>query len=656
MATSIEITTDGVYKPGAGTYLYGYGHFWIDSYRQDEVTIKGYGYAYSDRSIQNGVACCGGGSGWDTGIKIGYGVTNRGNPVAHWSYEDTWNRLSSDRTVDMWVEVYGTKVDGYSAYNNGSTSGSYDSPLAIKYGQLVIPAIATSAVPAPPVVQISGNVVKPRVAVTANATWYRLEEKLNNGAWTDKGETYPDYTYSYTLPDCTYVQYRVKTRGADGVTKVSDPSPVLYTTPNPPAGLTIQQPSASSPTLKLTWSNMAPAYDKVEISRSTNANMSGATVVFTGKAATFTDTTTSASVPTYYYRARTYAPHGAVTSLYWTGYTPTVSKSVVTAPNKPTDFVRVGDVNSASYSFTWGHSSTETNNPQEFILMSKEGTGAWVELSRHAPTARSATIALPVGSVRSFKIIAVNVAGQAESAATPVLYNKPFCAQVVSMESDTTLPWVKKFTFQETSGYKNLGEVHTLSFAYAGSASPIKVVDIPAAGWTGTYALNAAEPGFIPNKNIQVTHTVRFTSLPDSTAMRESSWAAPYYLPTGYGGAFIPSITQTSTINLQHNPAIQTGQGLTYKVYRNAKLVATHANVPFETTQTFPMPPGAAALSEIFVGVFHPWFSFAVASPTVSVDLDQSPVYIGKQRFLAYKITPTNPNPVPLSITRIEGN
>jgi hypothetical protein len=348
-----DVTTQGVLKPSAGTYLYGFGTFWV-SLTDTQATVHGTGYAYSDASIQNGVRCQGN-IGTSVFSDAGAGVTNRGDHIAAWSMSRTYDRGAYDASAIVGVRIWGEPVGGWNGYNNGSTSGSQAAPLAYAQGEVAIPALATVAVPPAPDVSGPGDSPSVTVAAVAGAVAYRLAwSEAGSGTWTDYGQVSPGVPYTMSfLPNRAYV-LRASAQAPGGAWTDGVVSDTYYTTPAPPSGLSANV-TGTGTTVRLTWLDNALATSTVELERADDgAFTSGVVTVYSGPPVPlFTDTVVNG--PEYFYRVRCHAAGGT------TEWSATAQAATLLPPNAVYSFYRNPPADAADadvFRLTWHSNDT----------------------------------------------------------------------------------------------------------------------------------------------------------------------------------------------------------------------------------------------------------------------------------------------------------
>lgn len=360
-----EVRTAGVLKPSAGTYLWGYGNYFISSEDAYGVTIQGSGFAYSDYSIQNGVRC----AGWigTVGSNLGAGVTNGGSQIAHWSVSRYLAKTASGFNIDCGIKVWGEVVNGWGAYNNGSWAGTRDSPLARNTVNIWVPPLARAATPPAPTVTGSGNGRVVRCPAVSNGVTYRLMYSQKGGAWQVYtffgGTVQPNTNISFGLVANSMYRFRYDVQGPDGVWVTGAVSRDQYTIPTNPSGLTASVASGST-AVNLSWSTNAYAATQIQLQRSNYSDFRLPTMVYQG-AVKNSHVDRPPAGGQYYYRVRALSP-------YWvnTGWSNAATVRAIQPPARLTGFKRVAPWNSNAHTFTWVNNST-TAAPYSYIKVQK---------------------------------------------------------------------------------------------------------------------------------------------------------------------------------------------------------------------------------------------------------------------------------------------
>jgi hypothetical protein len=451
-----RIQTVGVRKPSANTLLYGVLDYDIQT-GGEACVINTSAFAYSDYSIQNGVVCAiGYGSTSNNTLEQsrGYGVTNTSNPIAQNSAPSIIvYRTYVDQTIEINVRIWGESVSGYGAYNNGSSSGAWGSPLAIARASITIPAKPAAGHPEIVVDKTQDNVARVTVRATSGGAAYRyIAKDVSTGAETAVNVVADSWNF-FTMPDGSAYEFFGEAQNGNGVWSRGQTSGRFYSRPIPPTNLTASINGAS---VNLRWSGVQiHGSNGLMVSRRA-VNTTAWTVVGYPSvgATTFTDTPLGGAWE-YKVTLNVQLPPGSFPLIFIDSNTTTAVSMVPPLPvsnlvvdsTLPGDFVHI----------SWTNNPVSGTSPYSDISIECRDNGTKVLTVDLTAEHTEFDLKMPRGTVWDIAVVASNAAGSTPASVADRAIGRPHDAlvsvikvekNVVTYEIDTT---AVKFNVTPTS-------------------------------------------------------------------------------------------------------------------------------------------------------------------------------------------------------------
>ena len=638
-----EIWTPGVYKPSAGTYLYGYGNFWVVWETETQVGVHGEGFAYSDYSVQNGVVCAGAvGGNWNYGT----GVTNGGAHIAHWMSERVFDKNNSWQWASAELKVYGETVDGWWGYTNGSWSGNSGSPLAFASTGFNIAPLNAASTPVAPTVSGSGSSWSVSFPASSHATNYVLNRWNPTTGRVQIGAASPNTTYSYSLGANTEYRFSVDARGYNGYWAGGPESPSIYTTPTAPSTLVA---SAVGTRVDLAWSTNAYNASSVRVERSASSTFaSGIVVVYDGTPKnTHSDTPPIDGSGTWYYRVRATAPGGT------TGYSNTASATTMVPPSPVSALSRTAPFDSNEFILTWTRNPTTLGPYSSITVQSRSpGGSTWQTLATLSGDDATYTHVAEAPVALEFVVRVSNAAGSSSSEVIGPLYGK--CKDPAVIGNTVTKSNVGvTFTFDRSPmpAGATLAIQTQRAFSTDGGATWGSWFDVSHTTTSNSFAVS-----YVADKMKIVRHRARLTysGLPDGTD-RVSQWVqaestvgfAPLKPSVSYN-----KDTLTARVTLPADDVGSSSAKRTVKFYVDG--VLNHASTSISgAASSFDLPDVCpCSLFKISAGVTTEFSATEVKSDELAIDFDTTQAIIGGRRHLAFLVYPDRVVPAKVATVR----
>lgn len=622
------ITTSGVLKPSAGTYLYGRCEYTV-SHTDTVTTVRVTSYAYSDASIQNGVACAPYHSTPLESAPAATGVTNRTAQIAKSTYTWLWARKASAYTVYVGTKIWGTTVSGYSGYTNGSTTGSASSPLAKVQANISVPALPAAGKPTCSVAfggTSSSATATIYSSTVSGAASYVYEYRYTTVSGTTDWLTAPA-SHQVSMANNRAYQFRVGAVGYNGVTNYSTavPSGGEYTTPTAPSGLSA---SASGTSVKLSWATNALRATTVQIQRATNsAFTTGVATIYNGAAKkTHTD---SYSGGTVYYRVRAVAPGGT------TGWSNVASAITMLAPAAVTGVARTGTVNSNNIVLTWVNHPSSPTRPYSNINFISDDNASFSSPSEVDIAGTDATDTFTGAAKKRywFRIVPENAAGRA-----PVVTVGPYstttpAAVLSGMKATKSKVSITTNTTGQNWGISGVVNTHSLQYRF-----------MPVGGSYGAWTQFASFTGNVTRTDtytaasrgsVQLRCVTTTTGLDggNRTATATNGEVDVEFAPLA--PTLISFTNNTVSINIPADDVGATTRAV--RLYLDGALKTTWNVNGSKQTLTYSYTP-TKVLTKATANIQTAFSASPSTTVTFNIDLDKAPVSIGGKRYAVFTV------------------